>query len=70
MKDKRKWTKIQKDFIISIVACVDFSQKTNDQERLIDRISDFMDRGVGGVKMEISRARKKLGQTRVFSGDI
>jgi hypothetical protein len=70
MKDKRKWTKIEKDFIISIVKCVDFSQKTNDQERLIDRISDIMDRGVGGVKMEIDRTRKKLGLIRLYSGDI
>jgi hypothetical protein len=70
MRKQKHWTKKERLFIESIVKCVDFDNMTDEKELLITNISDLLERGTGGIKLEIDRSKTRLNQNRLFSGNI
>ena len=70
MKKRKDWTEKERVFIESIVKCVDFDNMTDEKELLITNISDLLERGAGGIKLEIDRSKTRLNQNRLFSGNI
>ncbi len=56
MKAKKKWTKSERDVIISNMVA-----SKNEQSELLDKVADILDRGVGGVRLKRDRISRRIG---------
>ena len=66
MRENKRWSKDENNLIESIVKL-----KLDENEDFIDSISKVLNRGSGGVKIQIDRVRVKAGIIgRLYSGSI